>query len=776
MTMFDISASDTCDQSPDTAYRPLILDANHEAKTVSEFRAHPGTLVCDTMVEQLRDLMKTRHPRRTLSETELDRLMHTQLGPVSPDDYGTWVYYPWSRRLVHLLPEAEFVELRTNRNQYKISPDEQRRLAARRVGVVGLSVGHSVAMTLALERGCGELRLADFDALELSNLNRIRTGVHNLGVPKVVLTAREIAELDPYLRLICYSEGLTTDNMEVFFDANGPLDLIIDECDSLDIKVRLRLEARRRRIPVVMDTSDRGMLDIERFDLEPDRPIFHGLVNDLPVDDLSGLTTEEKLPYVLNIVGLETMSARLRASMLEIGQSISTWPQLGSDVTLGGAIAADVVRRIGLRDDLVSGRYFIDPDTYLSTSDAVLQIETKPRRKHAVPPPLSYLSQVCEAATWRSPEALPLAHHDLHPLLEAAVTAPSGGNMQPWLWLYHQPLLLLTLDRRRAGGTLDFESRGSLVALGAATENVVLAAHHQGFEVRLHPFPFAHQPDVVAAFEFFERGQDRTESHAMDHLYDMIDQRHTNRRVGPRVSLSQAQREAIVQAAQSVPGSTMQLFTDPHVMCQAGAILGRGDRLRLLDPALHAEFVSEVCWTPEEGRQRHDGIAIEELDLRPLDQAGLAICRHWDALQWVRRCGGGSGLETLSNKAIDGASAIALITMPGTRRIDYFNGGRAVQRAWLMATSHQVALQPMTALPYLFARLAEGNDSSFDAETADALAHLRQRYTRLFQLPDTVGEIMLCRLAVVAASKRRPRRRPVADVAMTTTGGPAVGS
>jgi hypothetical protein len=31
-------------------------------------------------------------------------------------EYGVWAYYAWSNRLVHLLDEAEFVELRTNRN------------------------------------------------------------------------------------------------------------------------------------------------------------------------------------------------------------------------------------------------------------------------------------------------------------------------------------------------------------------------------------------------------------------------------------------------------------------------------------------------------------------------------------------------------------------------------------------------------------------------------------------------------------------------------------
>ena len=61
--------------------------------------------------------------------------------------------------------------------------------------------------------------------------------------------------------------------MDEFFDG---LDLVIEECDSLDMKVRVREEARARGIPVLMETSDRGLFDVERFDVEPERPLFHG--------------------------------------------------------------------------------------------------------------------------------------------------------------------------------------------------------------------------------------------------------------------------------------------------------------------------------------------------------------------------------------------------------------------------------------------------------------------------------------------------------------------
>ena len=55
-------------------------------------------------------------------------------------------------------------------------PDEQERLRGLCVAVAGLSVGRAVVSTLAHEGIGGELRLADFDALDLSNLNRVAGG------------------------------------------------------------------------------------------------------------------------------------------------------------------------------------------------------------------------------------------------------------------------------------------------------------------------------------------------------------------------------------------------------------------------------------------------------------------------------------------------------------------------------------------------------------------------------------------------------------------------
>lgn len=58
-----------------------------------------------------------------------------------------------------------------DRNKNLITYAELDRLGQLRIGVVGLGVGHAIAYTLAAQGLCGEMRLADFDDLELSNLN-----------------------------------------------------------------------------------------------------------------------------------------------------------------------------------------------------------------------------------------------------------------------------------------------------------------------------------------------------------------------------------------------------------------------------------------------------------------------------------------------------------------------------------------------------------------------------------------------------------------------------
>jgi len=356
-------------QSP--VYRPLyyrIVNQNDQEQLNALIKNNPDIIIYDTIAGQLAELIKLNHPQQRLTQEESAELVSKHVNG-DTDQYGVWVYFPWSKKLVHTLDEEEFAQVRTSRNVYKITPEEINILKNKKIGIIGLSVGQSIALTLAMERTCGELRLADFDEIELSNMNRIKVNIQDLGLNKSIVAARQIAELDPYINVICFTEGITLGTIDEFFTGNGKLDILVEECDGIDIKILARIKAKELGIPVVMDTNDKGMLDVERFDLEPGRPIFHGKVAELEAlnaDELTAklnaLTIPEKIGYLGKIIGFENLSAAMMKSVGEMNKTIVGWPQLASAVTLGGAMITDVSRKILLDQFKASGRYFVDFD------------------------------------------------------------------------------------------------------------------------------------------------------------------------------------------------------------------------------------------------------------------------------------------------------------------------------------------------------------------------------------------------------------------------------
>src|SRR5699024_11081691 len=143
---------------------------------LAELRADPSVGFVDTATQQREALHELRPP---LPEDVLAE-------PIR------WAYYPWRRAAVAILGPGGFRRVRLDRNRNLITAAELDRLAGLTIGVVGLSVGHTIAYTLAAQGLCGRLRLSDFDDMELTNLNRVPASVFDIGVNKAVVCARRI--------------------------------------------------------------------------------------------------------------------------------------------------------------------------------------------------------------------------------------------------------------------------------------------------------------------------------------------------------------------------------------------------------------------------------------------------------------------------------------------------------------------------------------------------------------------------------------------------------
>ena len=277
---------------------------------------------------------------------------------------GVWVYFPWSSTLTHILPEDDFQLVRTARNQNLISKEEQSKFYNTTVGIGGLSVGSSVALGLVLQGGAKHIKFADMDRLALSNTNRIISGVDNLGILKVDMTARKIYEINPYAQIELFPEGLGKENIEKFFEG---LDIVIDELDNLAIKYLIREQAKKNRIAVVMaaDNGDNAVVDVERYDLDENTPFFHGRMGNVSYEGLLGLDKFGIGKMITKHVGPENVTERMQQSLFEMGKTIVSWPQLGGAAMINGAAVAYCVRKILNGQPLEDNRALVSLDEKL---------------------------------------------------------------------------------------------------------------------------------------------------------------------------------------------------------------------------------------------------------------------------------------------------------------------------------------------------------------------------------------------------------------------------
>lgn len=745
-----------------------LSNQNDKKKLEDLLDKNPHITVFDELQGQLEELVKSQNPKIKFTKESLTDAAKKYIGKIPTEEYGVWVYYPWAARLVHILDEEEFVFVRTNRNQYKITPQEEELLATKKIGVIGLSVGKAIALTIAMERICGEIRIADFDVIELSNLNRIQTGVQNFGIKKTIVVAREIAEIDPFLKVTVFSDGLTEDNVDDFFIKNGKLDICIEVCDGLYTKIFSRQKAKSYGIPVVMNSSDRGTTDIERYDTNSELPLLHGLIDHLDLDLVKAAkTNEEKVPYLLPMLGVETSSIRLKASMLEIEETITTWPQLASGVILGGGICTDVCRRILLNQLHDSGRYFVDLENIICDKNKAVN---EPIIKHINPAALSneeIIKQVSNLVITKSEKQIIPSEKLIKNIVEAAIAAPSGGNAQAWKWYYISGNLFLIHDTSRSNSLLDYDNLASYISFGAAIENLILQSHSLKLNATLTEFPNKSDLRVICQITFNDNPIDEIDTN-YDYLVNEIDNRFTNRTISERKIISKQSLSELKKIACSIEGAHLEIIDSVEELNKVAHIVSNVERLRIMHERGHANFVNEIRWTNDETENKRDGIDLKTIDITETEKAGLIVSKNWEVVNTLKKWNKGAAYKKLTDKTILNSSALCLITMPEYSPVSYLNAGRSIQRTWLAANKMNISFQPQSPATFFFARLIKGNGIELNETMQQELRILRNEFESVMNLNSGIVDVFLFRLCIADEPETKSLRRKIEDVLILT--------
>ena len=333
-----------------------------ENKGIEEFiKRHPGISIVNEVRRNLEELFLLRNPKYKFDknyQAEFEEFFKSQ----ENENFGNWFYFPWLNTLVRFLPEELHLELRTGRNKYLITEEEQRNFYNATAVFLGMSVGSNVAVVTAMTGGAKHMKLADPDVFSGDNLNRVRMGFQNVGIKKAIVVARQVYEINPYAEIEIFLDGITAENAEKILEG---VDVVVEEMDSMFWKLRTRELAKERDIPVLMgtDNGDGAIVDVERYDLNKNLSILNGFAKGLSAEKLKNMPPKDLPKVAGKIAGANLVVPRMLDSVAEVGKSLYSWPQLGTAANLCGSIVAMLVRRIVNKDGKIkSGRYSVNPD------------------------------------------------------------------------------------------------------------------------------------------------------------------------------------------------------------------------------------------------------------------------------------------------------------------------------------------------------------------------------------------------------------------------------
>ncbi|CAD5107862.1 molybdopterin-synthase adenylyltransferase MoeB [Zestomonas carbonaria] len=158
----------------------------------------------------------------------------------------------------------------------QIDIDGQARLKASRVLIVGLGgLGSPVALYLAAA-GVGELHLADFDHVDLTNLQRqIAHDSQSIGQAKVDSAMARLAALNPLVALVPHRAALDEDSLGA---AVAAVDLVLDCTDNFTTREAVNAACVAARKPLVSGAAIRLEGQLSVFDpRRADSPCYHCL-------------------------------------------------------------------------------------------------------------------------------------------------------------------------------------------------------------------------------------------------------------------------------------------------------------------------------------------------------------------------------------------------------------------------------------------------------------------------------------------------------------------
>ena len=294
---------------------------------------------------------------------------------------------------------------------------------------------------------------------------------------------------------------------------------------------------------------------------------------------------------------------------------------------------------------------------------------------------------------WSLPETMPANVIEAgRAMVGAAVLAPSYFNAQPWRFEVDAGELRVLLDAQRTLPLADPDQRFAQMSLGAALENLLVAARAWGQQPSVRYLPWGTSPrpgsSLVAAavsWQAAERARDRL-------LYSALTERRSNPHpFDGRAIAIQSRSQLLAQVGEEV---RVHWLEDRDDVRAVGDIVYDGVEAVMADKRAQAERLAWLRGSDGDIREHGDGITAE--------RQGLGGPARWFAGRSLRPESrfygwGSASLAKDTRDLVRSSGALALLTLPRRSDAGWLLGGQAYERFALRAATLGVAQHPLAA-------------------------------------------------------------------------------
>ncbi|MBU4526283.1 MAG: ThiF family adenylyltransferase [Desulfomicrobium sp.] len=652
-----------------------------------------------------------------------------------------------------------------SRNIGLFSPGEQDRLAEARVAIPGMGGVGGVHLINLVRTGIGRFNLADFDQFEPVNVNRqFGAKVPSFGRPKLEVMIEEALSINPFLDITPYPAGLTADTMEAFLTG---VDVVLDGLDFFQFEIRRSLFNMARSMGVPVITA--GPLGFSSALL-----VFtpQGMGFDDYFDVGGELPEEQKyLRFAMGLAPRPTHIGYMDLSRVDLKGGKG--PSLNIACQLCASLAGTEAVRI------ILGKPGLKPAPSFMQFDPFLQILRKGRlargnRSLSQRAKLWYVQNVlinaADKARVRIPDqpVLSVSQFDSLPqgvgtyLVQAAIQAPSGDNAQPWQFRLTGNDIHVFLNPQADMSFFNIRQTASIIACGAAMENIRLAAPAMGLDAATQILPDAAQENLMATVHIQPGDQ------GVDPLAQHIWTRCTNRRPYSKRPLPDWVQADLKARIRNIPEAQLHLLTGSSKLRKLAKVIYLADRIRTEHQGLHEHFTSMIRFNVQEAQQRRDGLPLKNLEAGLPGEAFLRLTKPWPAMRLANRIGLGRMVALHSAQGILASGAAGMVVVDGLEAKDFLLGGQALQRIWLALEHHGLQMQPMTAVTLFWLRWQWEGPASFSEKHQKLLERVWQDLKGLFVNVDfeKQGLVMLFRTGYGPGIRHRTLRRGAGDSLM----------